>query len=512
MYPTPLDAQEIGFFDTTKKGDISSRISSDTTVLSDQISLNLNVLLRSIVSSIAVLYMMFRLNILLSLATFVSVPLVVVLSKYYGNIYRGLTKDAQKRLAKANGLSDEAFGSMTTVRAFAASEAESRLYASKLERYFQVNQRQALWYAAYAVAYTALPNLATCLVLFYGGKLVIEKSLSPGDLVSFMLYQQSLSAQFNTIGSIWTGIAGALGAAEKVFRLVLREPKRRKRSLCYRPPPAGGGGDGGGEQLPGGGPGPGGGALQGRLELRNVRLRYPARKDQVVLNGLTLVVEPGEKVALVGPSGGGKSSCLALLQGHYEPSAGQVLIDGRDIAEWDEQFLHSQMSIVSQEPTLYARSIRRNIQFGLEGTPGEPTMEAVVHAAKMANAHDFIQRFPDGYRTKCGEKGVALSGGQKQRIAIARALVRDPRVLLLDEATSALDAESEAVVQAALDAIMKDKQRTILVVAHRLSTVRDADRIVVIKEGRVVEQGNHDALVADPDSVYSALVKRQLKQ
>ena len=501
-----LLSQELGFFDTHKTGDITSRLSADTTKMSDQVSLNLNVLIRSIVQSCGVLFFMFRLSVRLSLVTFVSVPCVVVLSKGYGAYYRTLTKAGQKTLASANCIAEESLSSMATVKSFAAERGEARDYARKLDKYYDVNVRMAIAYTVYAVLFTVLPNLVTALVLFYGGKLVIEGELQPGDLVSFMLFQQNLSSAFNTIGNIWTGISGALGAADKVFEYIARKPKIVP-----------------GKERPSGSPATSSSPEKTAgldVNFQAVTLRYPSRPDALVLCGVTLRVVPGEVVALVGPSGGGKSSCLRLINGLYTAASGQVLLDGLSVHDYDHGWYHRRVSIVGQEPVLFARSIRRNILYGLEDgeeaeegrSPSvEPTMEDVVRAARLANAHDFIMDFPKQYLTLCGEKGADLSGGQKQRIAIARALVRSPSVLLLDEATSALDTESEAVVQQALDDVMRVRSMTTIVVAHRLSTVKNANRIVVIDKGAVQEVGTHHELLSRPGSVYRSLVKRQLE-
>ena len=506
-----LLSQELGFFDTHKTGDITSRLSADTTKMSDQVSLNLNVLIRSIVQSCGVLFFMFRLSVKLSLVTFVSVPCVVLLSKAYGAFYRTLTKAGQKTLASANCIAEESLSAMATVKSFAAERSEALDYSKKLDKYYAVNVRMAIAYTIYAVLFTILPNLVTALVLFYGGKLVIEGDLEPGDLVSFMLFQQNLSSAFNTIGNIWTGISGALGAADKVFEYIARKPKIVTGSEKGANPP---------NNMEVAKPGM-------NVSFSGVTLKYPSRPDTLVLCGVTLKIMPGEVLALVGPSGGGKSSCLRLINGLYTAASGNVLLDGLNVHDYDHGWYHRRVSIVGQEPVLFARTIRRNILYGLEKESDDgvrdghleghldgviqPSMEDVVRAAKLANAHDFIMSFPKQYLTLCGEKGADLSGGQKQRIAIARALVRRPSVLLLDEATSALDTESEAVVQRALDDVMRVRSMTTIVVAHRLSTVKNANRIVVIDKGTIQEVGTHQELLSREGSVYRGLVKRQLE-
>jgi ABC-type multidrug transport system fused ATPase/permease subunit len=255
---------------------------------------------------------------------------------------------------------------------------------------------------------------------------------------------------------------------------------------------------------------------RGEVTLNDVELYYPARPQRCVLRGMSLTAKPGQVVALVGPSGSGKSSVMSLIQHLYEPSAGEVLVDGQKVHDLSPQWLSRNISVVSQEPTLFARSIRRNIMYGLEGTEFEPTDAEIREAARLANAASFIEKLPLGYEQEVGERGVQLSGGQKQRVAIARALVRKPRILLLDEATSALDAESEALVQEAIDHMLERGRETeggmtVLIVAHRLSTVRNADVIFVVKDGCVVEKGKHDDLILDPNGAYSSLIRRQMK-
>jgi len=346
------------------------------------------------------------------------------------------------------------------------------------------------------------------LVLFYGGLLIQSSGpdhISKGQLVSFLLYLNSLAEAFNSMGYIFAALTQAVGAADKVFELMHRQPRIRmpktitnqhdKDHLGLEPD-----------------------ECVGQIVLDNVEMSYPARPSRQVLNGMSLVAPPGCVVALVGPSGGGKSSIISLIQHLYEPSKGRIMMDGNDVHELNPKWLSRHVSVVSQEPTLFGKSIKRNIIYGLEGTEFEPSDEDVHRAAELANASAFIEALPQGYDTDVGERGVQLSGGQKQRIAIARALVRKPRVLLLDEATSALDAESEATVQEAIDSMLKREHcingmgaMTVMVVAHRLSTVRNADIIYVVENGRVVESGSHNDLVKNEDGHYTKLISRQIK-
>ncbi|GFR49523.1 hypothetical protein Agub_g11566, partial [Astrephomene gubernaculifera] len=478
--------QDMGFFDASKTGEITSRLAADTSTVADQIGLNLNVLMRSATQAAMVLVFMFAASWRLTVVTFILVPVVMTISQVYGHYYSRLARRVQSSLAAANGVAEEALGSMGTIKAHAAQDSTQAAYAAKLADFYRLQLTEALLYAVYAALNTFLPGLVAAVVLFYGGNLVLAGRMSPGSLVSFMLYQQSLSAAFTAMGDVVSTLVGALGAAEKVVELI------------HRPPafPAGGR-----TVLP---------SLAGRVELRRVCFAYPARPHVRVLSGLDLVVQPGEVVALVGPSGGGKSSIVKLIERFYLPTEGSVLLDGHDIGDLDPKWFRRQVALVSQEPVLYGRSIRRNIVLGLEpedGCPYTPTQAEVEEAARQANAHDFISRLPAGYDTCCGERGAALSGGQRQRIAIARALVRRPRVLLLDEATSALDADSEALVQEALSRVMTG--RTVLVIAHRLSTIQGADRIYVIGGGTVQEVGTHSELLAAGGG-YAQLVRRQI--
>eukprot|EP00890_Picochlorum_soloecismus_P002479 jgi/Picsp_1/3231/NSC_06071-R1_atp-binding cassette sub-family b member 9 len=427
--------QDCGFFDTNKTGDITSRLSADTTTVSDQICLNLNVMMRSVTQAVIVLVFMFTASWRLSVVTFVMVPIVIAVCKVYGTYYRKMSKQVQSKLAEANSVAEEALSTMTTVKAHGAEGSTEGSYASCLKDFYYIQSKQAIAYAAYMTNNTFLTAAVVAGVLFYGGSLVLDGVMSAGALVSFMLYQQSLSASFQALGDVFSALSAALGAADKVVELINKKPAFEETGL----------------EEPD--------TFVGQLELRDVSFSYPARPSSMVLSNFNLTVQPGEVVALVGPSGGGKSSIVKLLERQYLPSSGAVLVDGRDLGSYQSGWLKRRMALVSQEPVLYARSIKRNILYGMETEDGVPenevpAQEEIEEAARLANAHDFICALPEQYDTECGERGVQLSGGQKQRLAIARALVRKPSVLLLDEATSALDADSEAVVQEALDRTM----------------------------------------------------------
>lgn len=411
---------------------------------------------------------------------------------------------------------------MSTVRAFDAGESELKEFEQCMEKYLSLNIRSAIAYFGYCTCVTSLPQLVTALVLFYGGLLVRNGDMTSGQLVSFLLYLQSLSDAFGSIGYIFSSLTQAVGAADKVFELMNRAPRLTPPSAspnaCSRAAPRGIMGIEAKKTASQRNGGISPDDCHGEVALNVVELFYPARPQRCVLSDMNLTAKPGQVVALVGPSGSGKSSVMSLLQHLYEPSAGEVLIDGHKVHDLSPQWLSRNISVVSQEPTLFARSIRRNIMYGLEGTEFEPTDEEIREAARLANAASFIEKLPLGYEQEIGERGVQLSGGQKQRVAIARALVRKPRILLLDEATSALDAESEALVQEAIDDMLARGRgiegkpgMTVLIVAHRLSTVRNADLIYVVQDGCVVEQGNHDELIMKPKGAYSTLIRRQMK-
>lgn len=476
---------EMAFFDSTETGDITSRLTSDVTKVTDSITLNLNVFLRSFVQAAGVVIFMSTLNWKLTMVTFVSIPIVTVISRVYGNYYQKLSKKVQDSLAEANEVAEQSVGAIKTVRSFANEHGELDRYVEKLTVALRHKQTQARAYSLYAAVITSLPLLVTALVLWYGGTLIIKGEISGGTLVSFAFYQASLSSSINDIGWVFSGMMDALGAAQKVF-LYLDHRKNSKTPMPTktgnRPFPA-----------------------DCTIRFNNVHFHYPSRPNIQVLRGVSFTVYPGEFVALVGESGGGKSTCMELLQRFYDIQGGSLTIGGLHITEIEHNSLHKCMTGVSQEPALFSQTIADNIAYALVD---QPTHAEVVAAAKLANCHHFISQLPSGYTTQAGERGTLLSGGQKQRVAIARALVREPRVLLLDEATSALDAESESVVQEALESL-RSRKCTVITIAHRLSTIKNASRILLIDNGCVVEEGSHSDLMQLSGGRYRALVLRQ---
>ena len=444
-----LLSQDIGFFDITKTGDISSRLSSDTTLVGDQVTLNVNVFLRSVVQAMGVLIFMTVLSWQLTLVAFISVPAITMLSRWYGDFIRSMTKLMQKKLADGNSISEAALGSMSTVRALGAESTEMDEFQKSMDQYLSLNVRGAVAYLGYATAVTSCPQLVTAVVLFYGGMLVMsdEDPMTSGQLVSFLLYLSSLSDAFNSIGYIFASLTQAVGAADKVFELIHRKAnrimptvsdseadessQRRQSSLSSIRA------DGQIQKFRKAGVFPA--SCSGEVTFNNVTMFYPARPQRKILNEMSLFVPSGHVAALVGPSGGGKSSVISLIQNLYGSSGGDIYIDGIKIHDLSPDWLSANVAVVSQEPTLFARSIRRNIIYGLEGTDREPSNEEIEEAARLANASAFIETLPQGYDTDVGERGVQLSGGQKQRIAIARALVRKPRILLLDEVSEKIE-------------------------------------------------------------------------
>jgi ATP-binding cassette subfamily B protein len=472
--------QEIGFFDNRRTGELINRLSSDTTVLQNAVTVNISMFLRFSAMGIGSLLILVFSSWRLAMVMLATVPMVAIGASWFGRVVRRISKEAQDALAEATEVAEETIGGIRTVRAFAREQAEGERYGVAVERSFVLARERARYASVFAGTASFGAYAAIAVVLWYGGLMLADGLLSMGELTSFLLYTFTLAMSIAALAGLWQDFMKALGASERVFELMDRQPAVDS-----------------GTHIPAAG-------TDGAIRFEGVEFAYPTRLDSPVLTGLDLSLDPGRVVALVGPSGGGKSTVAALLSRFYDPGAGRILLDGIDYRELDPDWLRRQVGVVSQEPILFATTVRENI---LYGRPGATDAE-VEAAAQAANAHDFIQAFADGYETMVGERGVRLSGGQKQRVAIARALLKDPRVLVLDEATSALDAESEHLVQEALGRLMKG--RTTLVIAHRLSTVKEADRVLVLDGGRVVQSGTHGALVGQ-EGLYRRLVERQLR-
>ncbi|EPX60558.1 Lipid A export ATP-binding/permease protein MsbA [Cystobacter fuscus DSM 2262] len=473
-----LMSQEVGFFDERKTGELTNRLSSDTTVLQNAVSVNISMALRNAAQAFGGIGLLFYTSPVLTALMLTIVPAVAVGAVSYGRKVRGLSKESQDALAVANEVAEESLSGIRTVRSFAAERHEVERYQSATEHAYDVARRRAKQSSFFLAGASSAGYLSSAVVLWYGGRMVLDGRMTVGNLTSFLIYSLMVAFALGALADLWADFMRASGAAERVFELIDRVPAIPSS---------------GGERLA---------AVQGRVEFQDVRFAYPTRRDVPVLKGIHLALAPGEVVAIVGPSGAGKSTLAALLARMYDPQEGRVLLDGRELSTLDTEWLRQQVGTVAQEPMLFATSIADNIRYGRK----DATDAEVEAAARTANAHEFISRFPEGYQTMVGERGVQLSGGQKQRIAIARAVLKDPRLLVLDEATSALDAESEHLVKEALERLMRG--RTTLIIAHRLSTVMGADRVVVMEGGQVVQSGDHSTLMGQ-EGLYRRLVERQ---
>ncbi|HSB18867.1 MAG TPA: ABC transporter transmembrane domain-containing protein [Anaeromyxobacteraceae bacterium] len=477
LYRAILD-QEVAFFDERRTGELTSRLASDSSVLQSAVSANVSMGLRHLATAAGAVGFLFFTSARLALVMLAVVPAVAVGAVVYGRRVRRLAREVQDALAAAGEVAEESIAGIRTVRSFDAEGREVERYGRAVWRAFETARRRIRAGAAFMGSAAGAGYGAIALVLWYGGRLVSGGHLSAGGLTGFLVYTLVLAMSLGALADLWADFMKALGAAERIFEIQDRVP---------RVPVQGGAAPA---------------RVEGRIAWEGVRFAYPARRDLPVLQGIDLAVDAGEVVALVGPSGAGKSTLAQLLSRFYDPDEGRILLDGRDLRELDPRWLRRQIGVVSQEPILFSGTVADNVRYG---RPDASDAE-VEAAARAANAHEFVARFPDGYATRVGERGVQLSGGQKQRVAIARAVLKDPRVLVLDEATSALDAESEHLVQEALERLMRG--RTTLIIAHRLSTVVGADRVVVLDGGRIAQLGSHATLMAE-DGPYRRLVERQ---
>ena len=469
--------QEVGFFDERRTGELTNRLASDTTVLQNAATVNISMVLRYLVTCAGAIAILAWTSWQLTLVMLAIVPVVVLGAMFYGRILRKLSRKVQDALASSTEVAEETISGIRTVRSFAREDAETSRYRARVETVFDLARVRARIGALFGGGMSFAFGIAIAVVLWFGGSLLVDGTMTIGQLTQFVLYTFFVAISLGALASVWEDFMKAVGASDRVFQLMDREP----------------GVSSGDKRLE---------SLGGEIAFEGVRFAYPTRPDIDVLVDFDLALRPGETVALVGPSGGGKSTVAALLSRFYDPDAGEIRLDGTPYVDLQPDWLRRQVGVVSQEPTLFAASVKDNIRYARP----DATEADVLIAAKAANAHDFINDFPEAYETLVGERGVRLSGGQKQRVAIARALLKDPRILVLDEATSALDAESEHLVREALDRLMEG--RSTLVIAHRLSTVKGADRVLVLDAGRVVEEGTHAELIAT-EGLYHQLVERQ---
>lgn len=542
---------EIGFYDQSRAAELTARLGGDTTVIQQAATSNIASAARHLVTAVGGVVYLITVSWKLGLLVLCVVPPVGVISRVYGRAIKARTKAARQSAAEASEVAEESLANIRTLRALPQGEAmQEAAYGAKISAAMDIGFKASIADGLFSGGTSAAMYAAFTAIVFFGGSLVLSGELSRGQLTSFLLYSMTIGSALSGLAGAFGSLSAALGASERVYQLLDRLPlvPRDEGELVGDPLPeankgtgiAGGSsssrvdeeGEGEGVALTvkvasdiarAVGAGAGAGAedesaaldaasgraagphsgLRGEIEFSAVRFTYPARPGQEVLRGLSFRIPHGTRAALVGESGGGKSTVLSLIEKFYLPSSGAVLVDGRDVRTLSGSSLRRHIGLVQQDPVLMACSVADNIRMGRPAA----SLAEVQAAARAANAHDFISGFPQGYDTIVGERGQRCSGGQRQRIAIARALLQDPRILLLDEASSALDANAEAAVQDALARLMAG--RTVLIVAHRLSTVRDADIIFVLSKGTVVASGSHDDLLRS-STLYAELVKRQL--
>ncbi|WP_102315669.1 ABC transporter ATP-binding protein/permease [Vibrio cyclitrophicus] len=470
------------YFETNGSGDIMSRITTDTTLLQSIIGSSFSMAMRSALMCIGAIIMLFATNIKLTLIVLASVPFILIPILVYGRRVRALSRQSQDSMSDVGSYAGEAIEHIKTVQSYSREAQEKASFAIEVEKAYEigrqrVKQRAILISGVIVIVFSAIAGM-----LWVGGSDVINGTMSAGDLAAFVFYAIMVASSLGTISEVMGELQRAAGATERLIEILQVEshivaPVENPTSLDNVTP---------------------------EVAFDDVTFCYPSRPDQPATSSLTLTAHEGRVLALVGPSGAGKTTLFELLQRFYDPQVGKVTLGGVELNQFDPNELRKQMALVPQQPALFSNDVFHNIRYG---NP-EATDEQVIEAAKKAHAHEFIQNLPEGYHSFLGERGVRLSGGQRQRIAIARAILKDPNILLLDEATSALDSESEHHVQQALEELMRG--RTTIIIAHRLSTIKHADQIAVLDKGQLVDIGDHQSLINSCE-LYQRLVELQFK-
>ncbi|MBR1150866.1 ABC transporter ATP-binding protein/permease [Bradyrhizobium sp. JYMT SZCCT0428] len=470
------------FFDSARSGELVSRLTADTTQIKSAVGASVSIALRNLMLFIGATTMMVITSPKLSLFVLLAIPVIVIPLVAFGRWVRRLSRNAQDTLADASAYASELVGAIRTVQAYTSERLAATRFGREVEQAYDAARSSTRARAVLTLIIIFIVFSSVVVILWVGSHDVLTGSISPGRLGQFVLYAAFAATGLGQLSEVWGEVSAASGAAERLFEILRVKPQiTAPASPVALPVPA-----------------------RGDVGFENVSFNYPTRPDVRAIDNVSLSVRAGEKVAIVGPSGAGKSTLFHLLLRFYDPASGTISVDGVPIRSADPHELRARIALVPQDSVVFAASARENIRFG---RPDASDAE-VERAADQAHATEFIRRLPDGFEAQLGERGVTLSGGQRQRIAIARAILRDAPLLLLDEATSALDAESETLVQTALEELMR--HRTTLVIAHRLATVLSCDRIMVMDQGRIVEQGTHASLVA-ANGLYARLARLQFE-